>query len=363
MWIRKGVCREMNKSRLAVLLVALLAAALAVTACGKKTPPKEALQKAWAASMEMKSFTFDGSLAIDELELPPSAQNEAVLPYLGMIENTSLSIRGAYTRDPLKLEAILKLTIPGDLAVSFEVPLIWANDKVYAKIPAIPMLPLGDAAGKFVEIDPAGLAEGEGAALPAFNVEVQRKLAGEALGIVFSHLDEEHFFREVKKEDVPGLPGDLKADRFIKFSIAQDNFDAFMQAFAENIMPEIIDLLLASEDYRSELQLTEEELKRAKEELAAKDPESLRNELEALKQNLTVHEISVTSAIKGDKLVYQKLKASFEAAEDGETTKIGFSFDIRYDNINKDVKFEHEIPEDALTMEELLQSLFSAFAS
>lgn len=358
MWIGKGAGGEMRKSRWTVLLVVLMAAMLTVSACGKKTSPKEAMQNAWTASMEMKSFAFDGSFVIDEFELPPIVPGGADLPFPDMIRNASLAVSGAYVQDPLRLEMDLKLKLPGDLALTIDVPIIFTKDKVYVRIPSIPMLPLGDAAGKFVEIDLAELAEENGGTLPAAHVELQRKLSGEVLGILFRNLDEKVYFQELKKNDVPGLPGDLKADRYVKFSVTQDNFDAFMQAFAEQILPALIDLLLENEEYRSMLRITEEELRRAKEEIGSNGPESLQKSLEALKESLKIHEISLTGALKGDHLIYQKLKGSVEATEGGETTKVGFTFDIRYDKINENVTFKHDIPTDALTMEEFQQSLF-----
>jgi hypothetical protein len=351
----------MRKGRLTVLLVVLMAAMLAVSACGKKTSPKEAMQNAWAASMKMKSFAFDGSFVIDELALPSGAQ-AADLPFAELIRNASLAVSGAYVQNPLRMEMDLKLALPGDLALTVDVPVIFTEDKVYVRIPDIPMLPLGDAAGKFVELDPAGLTEEDGGTLPAVDVELQRKLSGEVLGILFRSLDEKIYFQELKKDDVSGLPGDLKADRYVKFSVTPENFDAFMQTLADQVLPALVDLLLENEEYRSMLRITEDELKRAKEEIASNGPESLRNSLEELKKNLKVNEISLTGALKGDHLVYQKLKGNVEATENGETTKIGFTFDIRYDKINEDVTFKHDIPADALTMEEFRRSLFPGLA-
>lgn len=348
----------MRKSRLAVLLVALMAAMLALSACGKKTSLKETMQNAWAASMEMKTFSFVGSFVIDELELPPSMREEADLPFLNTIRNASLALSGTYVQDPLRMEMDLKFTLPGDLALTVNVPVIFTENKVYVKVPDIPMLPLGDAAGRFVEIDLAELAEKNGGMMPAIDVEAQRKLSGEVLGILFKHLDEKDYFRELKKNDVPGLPGDLKADRYIQFGVAQDNFEAFMLTLAEQVLPEIVDLLLENEAYRSALQITEDELRQAKEKLASNDPESLRKSLEELQQNLKINELSLTGALMGDHLVYQALKGNFEVSENGETTKIGFTFNIRYDKINEDVTFKYDIPADALSIEQFQQSLF-----
>lgn len=353
----------MKRSRLMLLLTVLMPVVLTMSACGKKTSPKEAMENAWGASMEMKSFTFDGSFVIHDLDLTADGQDMGVLPLdPDALRNLTIDFRGAYTRNPLRMEMILKLTIPGGLALSIELPIVRTEDKVYVRIPDIPFFPSGDAAGKFIELDPAQTAGAQAGVLPSVDVDVQRKLAGDAVAIMFRHLGEGDFFREVKKPDVPGLPGDLKADRYIRLAVTEENFDAFMTALVENIAPEIIDLLLENEAYRAALQVSEDDLRKAKEELGSTDPDKLRNELEALKESLQIREISMTGALKGDHLVYQAVKGNAGVAENGRTSTIDFTFDIRYDNINKDVTFEYGIPEDAISLEEFRQSLFAGWA-
>lgn len=350
--------RGLVKYRLAVLLAVVLAATLALTACGQKLSPKEAMEGALSASMEMKSFTFDSSLVINELKLPQGASDAAGLLVPDMLRNLSVDIRGAYVRDPMQMELNLKLTIPGDLALTVEIPFILTEDKMYVRIPDIPILPLGDAAGRFVEFDLAEMMEGEGGLLPALNVEVQRKFSSEALGILFKHLDGEGYFRELKKDEIEGLPADLKADRYVMFSVTRDNFDTLLMIALEKVVPELTDLILQSEEYRSMLQVTEDELQEFKETMGADVLEDFRENLEDAKEKLQSFDFSITGAIEGEHMVYQKLNASAEFTEEGEPGAIGFTFDIRYDNINKDVTFEHGIPEDAMTMEEFEQSLF-----
>jgi len=342
-----------------VWLAIVMAAMLTLSACGKKTALNEAMQNAWAASKDMESFTFDGSFVIDELHLPAGSQVAGDLSYLETLGNVSVSFRGAYNQDPLRMEITLKLTIPGDAAFTVEVPVILTDDKMYVRIPSIPLLPLGDAAGRFVEIDLAEL-EGQAGALSAFDVELQRKLSVDVLNILTRHLDEESYLRELKREDVPGLPGDVKADRYVQLRIGEDNFEAFARALVERIAPEIIDLLLENESYRSALRLSEEGLRRMKEVLAADGPDSPRNRLEALKENIAVREISMTGAIKDGRFVWQLLKGNVEAENNGEKTAVNFTFNIRYDNINQDVTFEHDIPEDALSLEAFGQLFFGS---
>lgn len=350
MW--KGVQGEMRRRRLALMLAVTMAVMLAVSACGKKEPLNEAMRNALAASMEMKSYTFDGSFVIDRLELPPGAMNEAELPYLNMVRNLTVSIRGAYVQDPLQMEMILKLTLPGDLALSFEMPVVLTADKMYIRVPNIPMFPLGEAAGKFIEFDMNELAKGQ-PGMPTFDVETQRKLSVELLDIVVRHLEEEAFFRELKKDEVP-----VKADRYVKFAVTQDNFESFMVAVVERILPECADLLLNNAEYRAALGITEEEAREFKEGLPD-DPDAFRNELEERMESLRIREFSLTGAIQGDYMVYQVLKADLEFMEQGETTGFAATFSIRYDDINGNVTFEHGIPSDAIPFEEFEQSFLA----
>ncbi|WP_296975644.1 hypothetical protein [Thermobacillus sp. ZCTH02-B1] len=341
----------MRRCRLALMLAVAMVVMLVVSACGnKKEPMNEVMRNALSASTEMTSFTFDGSFAIDKLELPPGQVGEEAAGVLNTLRSMTVSVEGAYVQDPFQMEMNMKLTIPGDLALTFEVPIILTADKMYVRVPDIPMFPLGNAAGKFIEIDLAELAEGQ--PVPTLDVETQRKLSAELLDIVMRHLEEETYFRELKKDEVPGLPSDLKADRYVKFTITQDNFDAFMIAVVERIVPEYADLLLNHPEYRAALGTTEEEVMKLKESLPD-DPDAFRKELDELKDSLRIGEISLTGAIKGDYLVYQVLKVDLDFTDQGETTSVAATFDIRYDNINEDVTFKYGIPTDTIPMEEL----------
>jgi len=347
----------MRKNRIAVLFAVVMAVALTLSACGnKKTALNEAMQNAWAASKDMRSFTFEGSFVIDELGLPEGSQG-MILSELEAIGKAPVSFRGAYVQDPLHMEITLKLAFPGDAALTLEVPIILTDDNLYVRIPSIPFLPLGDAAGRFVKIDPAKLEEQAGA-LPALDVGTQRELSVDVLNILARNLDEEHYFWELKRNDVPGLPEDVKADLYVQLRIGEDNFDAFVQAMADHVVPEILDLLFEKEAYRSALHISEDGLREMKEKFGADGPDSPRSRLEALKESLTVHEVSMTGAIKDGHFVWQMLKGDVEIAENGETTAVAFTFSIRYDNINGDVTFEHGIPEDAMSLEEFGQMFF-----
>lgn len=343
-----------------MMLAVLMAAMLVLSACGKRESLSETMQNAWAASAERKSFTFDGSFKLDKLKL--SSMDESELAFLGELGDISVTVSGAYTQEPLQFEMILRLELSGDLSISFDVPFIMTADKMYLRVPDIPMLPLGDLAGKFIELDLAELAEQEGidlSELAAVDFEMQRRLAVDLMNIMFKHLDEKEYLQEVKKDEVPGLPGDVKADRYVKFSITNDNLETLVTTLIEKLLPEFIDLLMENEDYRTALGVSESDLKEAKEELSGDDTASIREGLEELKEMFNIHEFSMTSAIKGNEIVYQVLKLDFEVEpEPGETARLGLTYDIRYDNINKDVTFKYGIPSDTISLDELIEQSF-----
>ena len=326
------------------------------SACSSKsTPPKEAIQQAFTASMEMKSYSFTGSIGIDELELPEELLAGADPSMIDMIKNASLNVKGAYREDPMQMEMNLDLTIPGDMAMTINVPIVMTEEKLYVKIPNIPMLPLGEAAGKFVEIDPKQLAEEQGVEAPVLDLNTQRQMAEELTGIALKHFDGKTYFAELKKEDVTDLPEGVDPDRIVKFFVTQETFEPMIMTIVDKVAPEIIDALLANEDYLKALQLTKEDLEKAKEELAAGDRSELKTELEKFKEDVKVNDLSLTTAIQGDYPVYQSANVNLDVTQDGQTAKVGLSFKSQYANINEEVTFEHGIPEDAISIEELEQ--------
>jgi len=336
-------------------LIALILTALVVLAgCSSAKPPKEAIENALGQSMEMKSYAFKGSLAIDELELPAEMLEGMDPGMLDMVKNASLNVTGAYQEDPMKMEMTLDLALKGDMAFNLHVPMVITQDKMWVKIPDIPMLPLGEASGKFIEIDMKQLAEEQGVEMPEIDINQQRKMVEDMSGILFKHFEEKDYFAEVKKDEMTSLPTDVKPDQIVKFFVTQETFEPMVMTLVDKVAPEVIDLLLANQDYMDSMQLTKEDLETAKEELAAGDRGELRDALDEFKKAVKVNELSMTTAIEGDLPVYQEAKVNLDVTEEGQTAKVGLTVTSQYTNINKDVTFEVEIPEDTMTIEELM---------
>lgn len=353
--IERGIDVRMKHNRKVIYFMMLVSFLMVLAACGTKAAPKEAVQQAMTASLEMKSYTFSGSLAIDELDLPAEMLEGADPAMLDMVKNASMNIEGVFRQDPMQMEMTLALTIPGDMAFTVKTDMVMTEDKLYVKVPNIPMLPLGEATGKFVVIDPKALAEETGTPMPEIDLDKQRAMSQEMAGVLFKHFDEEQYFEELKKGDVAGLPAGIDPDRVVKFYVTQETFEPMIMTIVDKVAPELIDLIIANDDYLATLQLTKEELEQAKEELAAGDRGELREALEEFKQSVKVNDLSLTTAIQGEFPVYQAVKVNMDVTQDGQTAGFGLTFTSQYGNINKDVEFKIGIPEDALTIDELSQ--------
>lgn len=340
--------------------VALILTALVVLAgCSSAEPPKEAIQQALGKSMEMKSYSFKGSLAINELDLPAEMLEGMDPSMLDMVKNASLNVTGNYQEDPMKMEMKLDLALKGDMAFNLHIPMVITQDKMWVKIPDIPMLPLGEASGKFIEIDMKQLAEEQGVEVPELDINKQRKMVEEMTNILFKHFEEKDYFAEVKKEDLTSLPADLKPDQIVKFYVTQETFEPMVMTLIDKVAPEVIDLMIANPEYLDTMQLTKEDLEEAKKELAEGDRGDLREGLDEFKEAVKVNELSLTTAIEGDLPVYQEAKLNLDVTDNGQTAKVGLTFTSQYSNINKDVKFEVEIPEDTMTIDELMNAFMA----
>jgi len=331
----------------------LLSAAVIVvlTGCSDGKPPKEALQNAVGKTADMKSYTFKGALAIDELSLPPDLL-EGNAAMLDMVKNASVTVDGAYQADPMQMEMNMSIALKGDLAFNLNVPIVLTEKKVWIKVPNIPGYDLGEAKGKFLEIDVEELQQEQGIDASATDVDTQRKLMEDVTGIVLKHFDGKDYFSEPKAADVPGLPEELKPDQIVKFGVTPDNFDATVETLVKKVAPEVIDLLLNNEKYRKALQLQETDLNKAKENLAKE--EEVDKQVAAFKESVKVNELSIIGAIKKEFLVYQVVKANVDVTDNGQTSKVGMTVNTQYDNINEKVEFKTGIPTETIKLEELM---------
>ncbi|PZD96372.1 hypothetical protein DNH61_07615 [Paenibacillus sambharensis] len=329
--------------------------------CSKPEAPKEAIQSSMTKAMDMNSYTFAASMGINELELPESitgAQDQAILD---MIKNASLNVTGVYQADPMQMEFTMDVELKGDMSMKISVPVVMTQDKIWVKIPNIPGFPLGELAGQFVEMDMKELAAESGVEMPTMDIDKQRKMGQDMANVFFKHFEEDKYFTELKKEDVAGLPEDIKADQIVKFYVTQETFEPMVMTVVDKVAPEIIELLLNNEEYRNMLQVTKEDLEAANQELKEGDRSELREALDEFKKDVTVNEISLTTVLEKELPVYQTANLNFGVTQEGESMKIGMNMNVRYDNINEKVEFKIGIPTDALTVDEVEEMFMTSY--
>ncbi|RXZ78481.1 hypothetical protein EBB07_26710 [Paenibacillaceae bacterium] len=357
---------------LAVLLVAVIAACgkkEETSANGEKSAVNETkveekgndLEAALLKTMDIASYNFSAGLSLDEINIPdslsgdPAAQAQAQA-IMSMIQNSTLNVTGSYQADPMRLEMDVNVEVKGDMSLSLNIPIIMTEDVMWFKIPNTPFFPVGPYADKFVEINMKELAETQGAQMPELDIDLQRKLGQDMMAIVIKHFNDKDNFKEISASET-SLPADLNPEKVVKFSITNDNLEDTVKTVIENIAPEVIELMLQNEEYRNTLQLTVQDLEEAKTELAAFDRAELQSGLDQMKEELTINDISLIGAIKDGYLAHQQIKVNADVKSDGETVKIGFTIWGQYDNINDKVNFKHEIPTDAVSLEELFGNM------
>ncbi|UVI30403.1 hypothetical protein [Paenibacillus spongiae] len=346
------------KAGLVVVLAAILTV---VTACSSGKPPKEAVVSAMSKMSELKSYTVEGSFGFDDVVIPEgiagdSAEAAGVAAVANMLKGSTVKIKGTYQAEPMRTDMTMDLVMGADgSSFNLSIPMIVTQDKMWVKIPSIPGVPLPEEiSGKFIELDMKKLAEqaGQDAALP--DVAVTQKMGQDMAKVLLDNFDEKTYFSEPKAEEVKDFPADLKQDQIVRFAVTQQNFDQAITTIVDKVAPQILDLLMKNEEYLKALQLTKADLEEAKKQLDSTADSEIKKGIEEIKKSLKVNELSLTGAIKDDYLTYQDVRANLEMTEEAQTMKFAMHLLMKYDNLNKDVKFENELPKDAVSFEELM---------
>jgi hypothetical protein len=260
----------------------------------------------------------------------------------------------------MMMEMNLKLDLKGDLAISFTIPIIMTTDKVWIKIPNIPMLPIPEnVQGKFIELDLKELAEQSGQTMPTIDVGKSQQMGNDMMEIIFKHIEEETYLSSVSVKDA-GLPADVAVDNVIQFNLDKAQIEPFVMTVVEKIAPEIIELLITNEEYRNMLQLKPEDLETAKKELAEVKDSEIKEGLAEMNKELKSLNIKSNIGIdKNDYPVYTDATISASIESEEATGSFAVKVISQTTNVNGDVKFEVGEPtgEDVMTLEELQEQM------
>ena len=346
------------------MIAALSLLVVFTTSCSTSKPPKEAMVSALVKLQEAKSLKFTGDFAFDDIVIPQSTLNDesasaVTTTIIPLLKGASIKIHGAMQQEPQRAEFVMDIAFGSeDMKFNLSVPFIITKDKVWLKVPQIPGVPLPETiAGKFVEIDINKLKEEQKDTTTLLNAESAKKLGQDMVKTVLDNFDEKTYFSEPKAEDVKGLPEGYKGDKFVRFSINQQNFDQTITTVIDKVAPQIIDLLLKNEDYLKALQLKKEDLEAAKKDLADKKEGETQAAVDELKKNLKINELSITGGIEDDYMTYQDMRVNLDLTDPKNPMKLAAHFSMSFTDINNPVKFEYELPKDAVPVEQL-QDMF-----
>lgn len=356
----------MKRSKVWLSLVALMLTAMLILAgCNSSSKsPQEALQASMQKSAELKSYSFDGSMKIEELKFPAEGSEGAEAgQMLSMLKDADLSWTGAYRADPMHLEMTLSLALKGDMAVNFNIPIVMEQDKMWVKIPNIPFFPLPeDMTNKFLELDLKQLAEQSGQPMPKVDPAKSQKFANDLMGIIFKNVDEKEYLSDVKVKEA-GLPEGVDAKQVIRFQVNKDQVEPLMNTVIEKIAPEFINLLSSNADYRNMLSLKQEDLDEAKKALEDAKKEDIAEGMEEFKKAVKSLDVVANIGIDAKEYpVYSDVRVSTEIDAEGQPVTFAFKVVSQTKDINKDVKLEYEGgPKDVVTMEQFEQQMGGMF--
>lgn len=344
-------------------LALIFALALIITGCGAKSSPKELIEGSLGKSFDMKSYAFNTSIKLEDLQVDNgAAMDPNAQMVLNMMKNAELSVNGVVQQEPMKMEANLEISLKGDMEMKFSLPLTMDENKMWVKIPNIPMLAgqiPDELIGKTIEIDLKKMAEQSGQELPsAKDMKAMQNLSNDMFKAFLGKFDEKTYFSTVEKKDA-GLPESVDAKQIVKFNVTNENLEQFITTFAKEALPALADVM-GKEEYSKLLQIEKSEIEKMKQEMKADDSE-LKKGIEEAKKSLKINELSVTTAINKDQYpAYQVIVANLDVAgDDGVKSKIAARVTTELSKINEKVEFK-PVPSDVLTMEQL-QQMFGGY--
>lgn len=345
------------KSVQRIAYLALIVVLLVIAGCSSEsTPPKQALQEAMKNMGNINSYSAQMSLGIDNFEIPSGASENGIdmaTVITGMLKGAKLDIKAVYAKEPQRTDMELNLQLSG---TTITIPMIVTGEKLFMKLPALPMLQLPEsAAGKFVELDMKTLAEEQGAAAATLDAAAQQKLVQELGAVVLKHFDEKTYFKNVKAKDV-GLPDGVKAEQVVRFTVDESNYKQSVETIVNEMIPDLLNVIASNESYLEQIQKSKEDVEKMKADWDA----GKAAKIDYLNQNVKVNELSITGAINKDKLLtYQAGKVDVELTDkaSGNVFKANVHFDMTYSDVNSDPKFLYEIPTDAVKFEDLAKQM------
>ena len=355
----------MNKSYTRILFTMMLAAIVVLAGCGAKQEPKEALRDAAAKATEMTSFALTSKVVINNVSMSQFDELPEIGMVLAMLKDAELSVDGVFQNDPMQAEFTMGIKLKGDMEFTYNIPVVMTTDKLYVKVPNIPMLGIPETlVNKYIEMDMKELAEAEGVewTQAAMDITKSQQFSNEVTEAVLAEYDQDTYFKSLGKDEF-SVPEDVDVKQLVQFQVTNENAEEAVSILLNKVMPKVIEIMGKAE-YKEMLQITDEELAQMKEELNSTDQSQMAANLEELKDHLTITTFTMNTAINTDGIpAYQEgnIDIIINDPDTSETTNLAMTIAQHYKDINKTQQFEIGIPagDDVVTMEQF-QELMSA---
>ncbi|WP_322925194.1 hypothetical protein [Paenibacillus campi] len=355
----------MNKKMTGSLLALLLVFTIALVGCTKKEEPKEAVKAATTAAAQMTSYTMSSQFKVTDLAVtsadgtPSTDSTNAQI--VNALKNAEITVKGMYQSDPMQTEMTMNLKLGGG-TMNFEVPIVLTQDTMYVKIPQIPMLPLPQTTvGKFLKLDLKQLAQTQGQQYKPLSPATSQKLAQELSSAVLDKYDQATYFKDIKPSDA-ALPEGVDAKQVVQFAVTNENAKQAVEIFVKQALPAVLDVL-SKEEYRSALNLTQQEIDDMKKDIQSQDSQNeFSKAVNDLDKYLTLNQFHINTAINDKNFpVYQQMvmDAVFSDPDTKQNVKVAVEGSGQYSNINEKQTFAIGIPagDNVITMEQFQKEM------
>ncbi|RKQ18898.1 S-layer homology domain-containing protein [Ureibacillus endophyticus] len=301
----------------------------------------ELLKEVYANELALNSYEFDGSMNLG-LKFPKSLtstpEDAAIFK---MFEDIKVDIKGAYQKDPMKMEMTMDLTLQGEVETKFSIPMIMTTDKMWIKLPQSPLLPLPEELnGKYIELDLNELTELSGQPSVSMDLALQTEFTKAIYDIFFDEFGK--YYEEVDQQSV-AVPADIKVDKVLKFELSNEDLKPFIETLFNNVLPKFL-TLLENPEYVKALGLTAEDIALLKEGLASADV-SIGEVAGEISNFVDINELSEYIAINEDKYIgYDKFNLDITITMEGESLGLKLSYDLGKSKVNETVDFKLGTP-------------------
>ncbi|MWV47613.1 hypothetical protein GRF59_28975 [Paenibacillus sp. HJL G12] len=358
----------MNKKFAILILTLLMSMTVVLAGCTSKQEPKDAMKSATGNAMKMSSYEMKSKVVIKDLKVTSqdTENTAATEQVMSMLKNAEVTVDGVYQKDPMQTELTMGINLKGDMSMSFNIPMVMTKEKLYVKIPSIPMLPLPEnVVNKYLVLDLKELAEQEGTAFNPDSLDTQKtqQLSNEIMNTLFGEYDGNKYFKDIKVKDA-NLPEGVDAKQVVQFYVTNENVKEAAEIFVNKAMPKILDIV-AKDEYRDMLGLTKEDIDKAKSDLNSTNQDELSKGLNDLKNYLKINQFNVNTAIdKKDFPSYQDAVVDVEMndPETKDNMKLSMELTNQYSKINGEQAFKIGIPKETevITLEQLQQEMGNA---